>query len=790
MSPNIGIPNRQQPPPPDTKCHKNLYFYSVMNLTKMDSEIFEAFQMLGFDEIDQFPTLQEVRKGFFDCARRYHPDKNIDSDENTKEEREEIFKKLLNAYTLVSETIIESYSTENEEGDEDEDDSDYDTEDQGFDEIEFEKEEYKEVNMFSTNTKSVTYKIPTIHADAWKAVLGEQIGIKCDRSKSSNGIQFKTLSGVSITLWKKIKEEESTILIDGKKDYLDFAENEIRKLYFLVKRKLKRKDIDKKRKCIDLPSSNVQCKECPKTATSDKLLRLHIKTCHTEMEKPTLKKTKVIAEASNTSEVVHNKDVTMIDLTEDLPGENKTQEEQTGKDKKQEHAKEVKEQTRDGNDEELAEAHEEVKCESSVKKGENKHEKAEVHSEGKQSGHPTSLETQEQLKIILYKCKNCRDTFNTVQKMGEHNSIVHGNEQTRCRFCKKTFTTLEDLQYHIYEGHSPNLFECSSCGKGFETSNEMQDHIKLSHSHQCVHESKHEKESADGNEANGYFTCSVCCKKFTMITDVWLHVAKEHEKKEVNHDKLIINILAEQNIRLQDELVSFKNDMKEAMQFVGEKMIEFTKEVKTDLEKSLSLVEETISNEAGKEEVIVNVILSQLSVIRNDLSQVRNEQERKKESSRKKEETERNKYDKKKEHKRKEEENTKKVESKREDHGDKKKRKEDKKGEELERNKKTKEDKETKEAPEKGERDERETSKNTKNTKVEKSSSNENNKKIDLNCYRCGLKFKNEKEVNNHMKSYHGRSRNSSSFDLNCYKCGIQFWSERETGIIMLIVDM
>ena len=173
--------------------------------------------------------------------------------------------------------------------------------------------------MFCTNTKSVTIKIPTNHADAWKAVLEEQIGIKGDRSKNSNGIQYKTESGVSITLWKKFKEEESTILIDGKKDYLDFAENEIRKLYFLVKKKIIRKKVhDRKRKSVDLPNTKVKCGECPKTVTSDSQLKIHMKSFHTESEKPILKKQKVIPAANNTSEIKENKDTSMIDLTENV----------------------------------------------------------------------------------------------------------------------------------------------------------------------------------------------------------------------------------------------------------------------------------------------------------------------------------------------------------------------------------------------------------------------------------------------------------------------------------------
>ena len=75
-------------------------------------------------------------------------------DEKTKEERGELFKRLLNAYTLVAKVIIASESAGKEEGDEVfDDDGEYKTQDQGYEEIEFQKEEYKEVNMFCTNTK-------------------------------------------------------------------------------------------------------------------------------------------------------------------------------------------------------------------------------------------------------------------------------------------------------------------------------------------------------------------------------------------------------------------------------------------------------------------------------------------------------------------------------------------------------------------------------------------------------------------------------------------------------------
>ena len=229
----------------------------------MNSEVSEALELLGYGAHIQLPTLQEVRKQFFKCARRNHPDKNSDADIKTREEREETFKKLLNSYNILAEAILESDHADTD--DEDYDD-DSDTEDQGYDEIEFNKEEFEEVSMHSTNIRSVTIKIPTIHADAWKDIFQEQFGIKSDRTSSSNGIQFKTAEGVSITLWKKMTEDKSTILIDGKKGYLNFAEEGMRKL---KENDSIEKDTTngKKRKKAELPSTRIECQECPKTVT-------------------------------------------------------------------------------------------------------------------------------------------------------------------------------------------------------------------------------------------------------------------------------------------------------------------------------------------------------------------------------------------------------------------------------------------------------------------------------------------------------------------------------------------
>ena len=58
--------------------------------------------------------------------------------------------------------------------------------------------EFKDANRVNLNEKSVTIIIPTEHADTWKEVLKDAIGMTADRSKSNNGIQFKTNEGINI----------------------------------------------------------------------------------------------------------------------------------------------------------------------------------------------------------------------------------------------------------------------------------------------------------------------------------------------------------------------------------------------------------------------------------------------------------------------------------------------------------------------------------------------------------------------------------------------------------------
>ena len=108
----------------------------------------------------------------------------------------------------------------------------------------------------------MTIKVPSSHVFAWKNVLSELLGDPIDRTNSSNGQQFKTDSGVSITLWAK-KKDKSTVLSTEKKYwekniYQQFVMKEIPPIYQKVKIKL----LDKKRKREALPGVSVKCEKC------------------------------------------------------------------------------------------------------------------------------------------------------------------------------------------------------------------------------------------------------------------------------------------------------------------------------------------------------------------------------------------------------------------------------------------------------------------------------------------------------------------------------------------------
>ena len=144
--------------------------------------------ILGITNVTVIPKLKVIRSAFIKKVKQFHPDKNVNLDEKRAKELEEKFKILLQAYKDLAEIITQNQDEEVEDEEE-----------------EVVRKEFNEMNFVNINKQSVVVKIPTSHAETWKKILNENIGEAIDRSSNSNGHQYKTISGVSITLWVKKK---------------------------------------------------------------------------------------------------------------------------------------------------------------------------------------------------------------------------------------------------------------------------------------------------------------------------------------------------------------------------------------------------------------------------------------------------------------------------------------------------------------------------------------------------------------------------------------------------------
>ena len=132
-----------------------------------------AVSVLGLSLSNGRPDIRAVKRAYFENALKNHPDKNINVDAKSREEKEEIFKSLLEAYKLVMEVALQDENGEDEE---------YDSDEEVPEELCFIGEEYKNTHITKVNLQSVTLEIPSEHANAWEQVLDVRYRNRIDRS--------------------------------------------------------------------------------------------------------------------------------------------------------------------------------------------------------------------------------------------------------------------------------------------------------------------------------------------------------------------------------------------------------------------------------------------------------------------------------------------------------------------------------------------------------------------------------------------------------------------------------
>ena len=236
-------------------------------MSKYSDEVIKDLNTLGFKELEELPKLKDVKKSYYEMAKELHPDKHMDEDENVKKEFEEKFKTLLNAYKRLSLFILKN--TNNNENDEEEN---------------LIRKEFESMNVMTMNQNSVRLSIPKNHAPFWRQVFQNKFGFPNDQSATDNGEQFKTKTGVSITLWEKKKASRSTILISGPKSmYLSFVNEGITKLFEEVLQKASQSKTPENGMKYKINSTNKtsNCSLCNFSGNKTRL-KVHMKAAHTD----------------------------------------------------------------------------------------------------------------------------------------------------------------------------------------------------------------------------------------------------------------------------------------------------------------------------------------------------------------------------------------------------------------------------------------------------------------------------------------------------------------------------
>ena len=78
-----------------------------MNSNQVNSEIKKYLELLGLEYNDKLPNMKELRRAYFSCANKQHPDKNAKLDSDVKKEKEEMLKRQINAYNTLAKIIFQ-----------------------------------------------------------------------------------------------------------------------------------------------------------------------------------------------------------------------------------------------------------------------------------------------------------------------------------------------------------------------------------------------------------------------------------------------------------------------------------------------------------------------------------------------------------------------------------------------------------------------------------------------------------------------------------------------------------
>ena len=226
------------------------------NNSKMNAQVLNCMKIMEFENLEEIPKMKHVRKKFIRLVKAKHPDGGQGSEED--------FRELFEAKEFLMNYIKRNLPEEPDMDD---------------DEI-LARKEFEVANIEKIKLESVTIYIPSSHVSAWKICLSERYGepISLPTKYGSVPLQLKTTEGVSITIWSKETQSKSTMLIQGRTGYLQFAQNRLPNIFKGVAEILD----TKKRKIESRPDISLLCDKCEEIGNDIRKLKIHKLSAHTK----------------------------------------------------------------------------------------------------------------------------------------------------------------------------------------------------------------------------------------------------------------------------------------------------------------------------------------------------------------------------------------------------------------------------------------------------------------------------------------------------------------------------
>ena len=147
---------------------------------------------------------------------------------------------------------------------------------------------------------------------------------------------------------------------------------------------------------------------------------------------------------------------------------------------------------------------------------------------------------QHPLKLTLFCCRYCKETFLSKDKLASHTSNHGKDEKCTCRLCGKKLSNKPNLERHIASVHCKSKpFSCPTCEKGFQEKAKLERHETTHNNYRrykctkCDRQFK-QKEHLKTHDMSVHqklklFSCKICNKKFASKQIAITHVNYKHD---------------------------------------------------------------------------------------------------------------------------------------------------------------------------------------------------------------------------------------------------------------------